>query len=232
MWDGEPLPFWVISAMMHISESRDPTIGSHLSSLLLADLVLTDEKLARKQFRVLSKKVWGQPDALDPTFNDKAPVAIWSQHQHMLIDSLPMCDFAFPQLVKPFRNREEWRQSEDIVGDMDIDLRLLRAVTGEKMDRDALNKTAERAFTLERMMLARAGRSRKMEEQLAAHFALPCKSDGTYVDRDGFLKIMNEYYASRDWDQELGWPREELLTRLGLDSAIPALKEMRRKFIG
>ncbi|MDI7275220.1 MAG: aldehyde ferredoxin oxidoreductase N-terminal domain-containing protein, partial [Anaerolineae bacterium] len=26
-WDEEPLPFWVISAMMHASEGRDPTIG-------------------------------------------------------------------------------------------------------------------------------------------------------------------------------------------------------------
>ena len=66
IWDGEPLPFWVISAMMHVSESRDPTIGSHLSSLLLAELVLNDEPLARKQFRVLSQKVWGRPEALDP----------------------------------------------------------------------------------------------------------------------------------------------------------------------
>lgn len=97
IWDGEPLPFWVISAMMHIRESRDPTIGSHLSSLLLAELLLADEKLARTQFRVISKKVWGNLDALDPTFEGKAPVAIWSQDQHMLLDSYPMCDFVFPQ---------------------------------------------------------------------------------------------------------------------------------------
>jgi len=216
--------------MMHISESRDPTIGSHLSSLLLAELLLADEKLARKQFRVLSEKVWGHPDALDPTFEGKAPVAIWSQDQHMILDSLPMCDFAFPQLIRPFCNSEEWQETDDILGDLDMDLRLFSAITGEEMNRRQISKIAERAFTLERMMLARAGRSRKMEEQLAAHFRLPCRSDGTFVDRAGFMRIMDEYYAARGWDSEFGWPQEELLKSLNLDEVIPEMKEMRWKF--
>jgi aldehyde:ferredoxin oxidoreductase len=126
-WDEEPLPFWVISAMMYASESRDPTIGTHQSVLILADLVLLNRDLARKQFRLVSKKTWGYEDALEPTFENKAPVAIWSQNMHMLIDSLPLCDFAFPQVVRPFTDRQDWLDSEDISGDLEIDLRLLRA---------------------------------------------------------------------------------------------------------
>jgi len=67
-----------------------------------------------------------------------------------------------------------------------------------------MNKIAARAFTLERMMLARAGRSRKMEERLASHFYLPCRSDGTSIDRAGFMEIMDEYYVARGWDLEFG----------------------------
>ena len=78
-------------------------------------------------------------------------------------------------------------------------------------------------------MLARAGRSRKIEEQLAAHFNLPSRSDGTSVDKAGFLKIMDEYYTARGWDLEFGWPQEELLKALDLDEAIPELNEMRGK---
>jgi aldehyde:ferredoxin oxidoreductase len=228
-WDEAPLPYWVISAMMHISTSRDPTIGAHLSSLLLADLSLLDEQKARRRFRQLSDRVWGQPDALEPTYNGKARVVIWSEHQHMLIDSLPMCDFAFPMLVKPFDSREHWEGTEDILGDLNIDLRLLSAVTGQSFEREQLSEAAERGFTLERIMLARAGRTRKLEEQLAPHFQLPCRTDGTSIDRSGFSAIMDEYYEARGWDLKLGWPEKRTLEHLGLGDAEPEMEQLRSR---
>jgi aldehyde:ferredoxin oxidoreductase len=226
-WDEEPLPFWVISAMMHASTSRDPSIGTHHSSLLLAEFLLADREIALRQFRTLSEKVWGYPDALDPTFENKAPVAIWSQHQHMLIDSLTLCDFAFPQLMRPMETVEEWRNTDDIVGDLDIDLRLFAAVTGVQMTREEMTRVAERAFTLERSMLARAGRGRAMEESLAPHFELPCRADGTLIDREGFSGLLDEYYAARGWDLEFGWPQADHLTELGLEEVIPELESLR-----
>jgi aldehyde:ferredoxin oxidoreductase len=228
-WDEEPLPFWVISAMMHASTSRDPTIGTHQSSLLLAEFLLADRELARRQFRLLSEKVWGYPDALEPSFENKAPVAIWSQDQHMLIDSLPLCDFAFPQLVRPMENREVWQNTEDIMGDLDLDLRLFAAVTGVELTRQEITQVARRAFTLERAMLARAGRGRKMEEALAPHFKLPCRADGTLIDQAGFSGLLDEYYTARGWDLEFGWPQADVLRGLGLEEAIPTLDEYRRQ---
>jgi len=227
--DGEPLPFWVISAMMHAGTSRDPTIGTHESSLLHAEFFLADEGLARRQFRRLSEKVWGYPDAFEPTFENKAPVAIWSQSQHMLIDSLPLCDFAFPQLVRPMESRAEWEATEDILGDLDLGRRLFLAVTGVDLSWEDLMHVAERAFTLERAMLARAGRSRKMEEALAPHFELPCRSDGTLIDKAGFSRLLDEYYSASGWDLEFGWPQAHLLKSLGLEEVIPELDECRRE---
>ncbi|GAB4534470.1 MAG: hypothetical protein Kow0063_17590 [Anaerolineae bacterium] len=228
-WDEEPLPFWVISAMMHVSTSRDPTIGTHHSSLLLAEFLLADPEKARRQFRVLSQKVWGYPDALEPTFENKAPVAIWSQNHHMLIDSLPLCDFAFPQLVRPLNSREEWQNAEDISGDLDRDRRLFAAVTGVEKSRQELMQVAERAFTLERAMLARAGRDRRMEEALAPHFGLPCRDDGTLIDEAGFSRLLDEYYTARGWDLEFGWPLAEQLRNLDLEEVIPELDQRRRQ---
>ena len=109
-WDEEPLPFWVVSAMMYASE----TPRSHDR--------LAPELPAARRFRAgrgcrgwlaptgqrASQKIWGTPDGFEPTFEGKAPIAIWTQHQHMLIDSLPLCDFAFPQVVRPMADREEW----------------------------------------------------------------------------------------------------------------------------
>jgi aldehyde:ferredoxin oxidoreductase len=226
-WDAEPLPFWVISAMMYASESRDPTIGAHNSSLLTADFLVTNREVALKQFRKLAEKVWGDPELLQPTFENKSPVAIWSQNQHMLIDSLTMCDFAFPQLVRPFNTREEWEQAEEIDGDLDIDLRLLNAVTGQGFTREDLTRFATRGFTFERMLLARAGRHRGMEESLAPHFQLPCRDDGTLVDAAGFSRILDEYYGARGWDLATGWPTPQSLAALGLESAIPEMESLR-----
>jgi len=229
-WDEEPLPFWVISAMMHASTSRDPTIGTHQSCLLHAEFLLADRELALRQFRVLSQNVWGYPDALEPTFENKAPVAIWTQHQHMLVDSLPLCDFAFPELVRWMDSREEWENAEDITGDLDRDRRLLTAVTGVDWTRAEMDRAAERAFTLERVMLARAGRGRRMEEALAPHFQLPCRADGTRVDNAGFSRLLDEYYSARGWDLEFGWPQEDLLRSLDLEDAIPEIRRCRRRF--
>ena len=229
LWDEEPLPFWVISAMMHASEGRDPTIGAHQSSLLLAGFMLADREAALRQFRRLSEEVWGYPDALEPTFDNKAPVAIWSQNQHMLIDSLPLCDFAFPQLVRPMDDPDEWRTTQEFVGDLDADLRLLNAVTGCAFTRDDLDRIAERAAALERALLAREGRGRKMEQEtLAPHFQLPCRADGTLIEEMGFSRLLDEYYAARGWDLEWGWPTPELLHRLGLEEVNAELRALRQ----
>ena len=228
-WDAEPSPFWIISAMMHVGESRDPTIGTHMSSMLLANMMLLDRDVALRQFRALAEKVWGCAEALQPTYENKAPVAVWSQNQHMLIDCLPLCDFGFPMLVRPFDSREQWQQELDICGDLDIDRRLFRAVTGKDWSRQELDAAAERAFNLERIMLARAGRSRSVEEAyLASHFKLPCRDDGTLVDDAGFARLLDEYFNARGWDPQDGWPQEELLSRLGLDDAVPEIRESRR----
>ena len=226
-WDEEPLPLWVISAMMHVGASRDPTIGTHQSGLLLAEFMLVDRDGALRQFRRLSQQVWGNADALEPTLSGKAPVAIWLEHQHMLIDSLPLCDFAFPQLVRTFSSPEEFYTSTDLVGDLDVDRRLLEAVTGRSWTREDLDYVAERAFTLERLMLAQSGRGRSLEMGMASHFNLPCRADGTRIDKEGFAELVDEYYAARDWDLEHGWPTPHLLSRLGLESVVPDTEEYR-----
>ena len=226
-WDEEPLPFWVISAMMHVGATRDPTIGAHQSGLMLAPFLLDDRDRALRQFRRLSQQVWGNPDALDPTLSGKAPVAMWLEHQHMLIDSLPLCDFGFPQLVRTFDTPEEFYTGADLVGDLDIDRRLLEAVTGQSWTREELDYVAERAFTLERLMLAQSGRGRGLEMGMASHFRLPCRADGTRIDEADFAALVAEYYAARGWDIEHGWPAPDLLSRLGLASAIPVAEEFR-----
>ncbi len=231
-WDEEPLPFWVISAMMHCSESRDPTIGAHESSLLLAELVLADPERGRRHLSLAAQKVLGDANAFEPGFEHKAPLAVWSQNQHLLVDMLPMCDFAFPQLTRRLRSAEEWQQTDDVVGDVGLGLRLLRAVTGEDWSEDELAQAAERVLNVERVLLARAGRGRPMEQALASHFRLPCRADGTTIAEAGFARLLDEYYAARRWDLERGWPTKGRLVALGLEDVAKELQELREAPIG
>ena len=228
-WDEEPLPFWVFSAMMYASESRDPTIGTHQSGLLLADWVLFDAESARPKLARVADQVWGIPGAFEPTFDfdRKAPVAVWIQDQHMLIDSLPLCDFAFPQLTRPIADHVTWRSLDSVIGDLDFDRRLLAAVTGLDYGREELTRISGRAFALERLLLARAGRARPMEEGLAPHFRLPCRANGTSIDAAGFSALLDAYFAQRGYDLELGWPEAGTLRALGLDDLIPELDALR-----
>jgi aldehyde:ferredoxin oxidoreductase len=214
--DEEPLPYWVMSAMMYASESRDPTIGSHSSLLHLADIMLRDQASAAPQLRKLAIEVWGDPETLEPTFDRKAEATVWAQDQHMLIDTLPMCDFAFPRIVRDFQGWDEFLAADRIAGDLDLDQRLVAAVTGESYSRGQLTATARRGFTLERCLLARAGRDRGLDETLAPHFELPCRADGTAIGRAGFSRLLDEYYTARGWDLDDGLPRPETLAGLGL----------------
>jgi len=228
-WDEEPLPFWVFSAMMYASESRDPTIGTHQSGLMLADWVLFDSGEARPKLRRVAEQAWGIPDAFEPSFEGKAPVAVWIQNQHMLIDSLPLCDFAFPLLTRPIEDHVQWRALTDVTGDLDFDRRILAAVTGMNIDREGLTRISARAFALERALLARASRSRPMEEGLAPHFRLPCRADGTSIDAAGFSRLLDEYFAERGFDLKLGWPQPEGLERLGLAEVAEEIAALRRQ---
>ncbi|MCJ7736483.1 MAG: aldehyde ferredoxin oxidoreductase C-terminal domain-containing protein, partial [Anaerolineae bacterium] len=79
----------------------------------------------------------------------------------------------------------------------------------------------------ERLMLAQSGRGRSLEMGMASHFNLPCRADGTRIDKEGFAELVDEYYAARDWDLEHGWPTPHLLSRLGLESVVPDAEEYR-----
>jgi aldehyde:ferredoxin oxidoreductase len=125
-------------------------------------------------------------------------------------------------------NKEEWQNTEDILGDLDIARRLFAAVTGVELSQEELDRVAERAFTLERAMLARAGRGRAMEEGLAPHFELPCRADGTLIDEAGFSGMLDEYYSARGWDLELGWPQADHLIELRLEEVVPELDKNRK----
>lgn len=217
IWDPEPLPFWIVSALMYATESRDPTICTHTSFLHLAELYLDSRDVFLRKLKPIAVKIWGSEKAIEPSFEHKVRLSIWCQHRHIILDCLPLCDFAFPRLIKPFKSREEWLAAEDVYGDLDIEAKLLSACTGIKYSTEDLEASAERIFNMERMILVeKFGRNREVDETVAAHFQLPCSTDGTYISLQRFKELLSEYYQARGWHEETGKPLPETLRRLKL----------------
>jgi aldehyde:ferredoxin oxidoreductase len=216
IWDHEPSPYWLIAALMYASESRDPTIGTHSASLMLTNVASWDPETAPAKLRRLALELWDDERALEPGVEHAPAVAIWSQHQHIVNDSLPLCDFAFPRTVGRFASHQDWYDSPDTRSDIEIGARLFSAVTGMDATMADLERVAERTLNLERAILALAGRDRALDLSLAPHFSLPCRSDGTRLDTDQFAAVLDAFYGQRGWDRATGWPTRAKLEFLGL----------------
>ncbi|MEM2342210.1 MAG: aldehyde ferredoxin oxidoreductase N-terminal domain-containing protein [Candidatus Bathyarchaeia archaeon] len=207
IWDPEPLPFWIVSALMYATESRDPTICVHTSFLHLAELYLYDKDAFMRKLKPIAIRIWGSEKAIEPSFEHKVHLTIWCQHRHIILDCLPLCDFAFPRLIKSFESEEEWLATEDVYGDLDIEANLLSTCTGIMYSTEDLETSAERIFNLERMILVeKFGRNREIDEMIAAHFQLPCSTDGTSINIQEFKRLLTEYYRVREWDEKTGKP--------------------------
>ena len=96
IWDPESLPFWLVSALMYATESRDPTICTHASFLQLAELYLDDKEIFLRKLRPVAVRLWGSEKVFEPSLEDKIGLTIWCQHRHVMLDCLPLCDFTFP----------------------------------------------------------------------------------------------------------------------------------------
>ena len=161
---------------------------------------------------------------MEPGFEYAAPVAIWTQHQHIIIDPLTLCDFAFPRTVGRFRDEEEWWESEDTRAGMEIGARLLSACTGLDYCGKELEFIAERVFNLERAMLTEFGRDRQVDSSIEPHFELPCKTEGTCLDKELFDRLLDEYDQLRGWDLNGGWPVREKFEDLSLSDVADRLR--------
>lgn len=185
--------------------------------------------------RGIAEKFWGGSIAVDfSTYDGKARAAALIQNRNFMKETLNLCDFAWPVY--------DDASTPDHVGDPELEAKLFTAVTGQPMDLASFNHTAERIFTLNRMILLREGRQGarddilpdflfiERDEMIADVFGmhnpelyLPAGDDavisrkGKAVDRAGFEHMKKDYYELRGWDVESGVPTPETLQALDLD---------------
>ncbi len=97
----------------------------------------------------------------------------------------------------------------------DIYAQLLSTVTGIEMDGNALLKTGERIWNIEKLFNLREGLSRKDDTLPKRLLEQPLKHGLSKGYKIEFELLLDEYYKIRGWDEN-GIPRQEKLKELGL----------------
>jgi aldehyde:ferredoxin oxidoreductase len=219
-------PYWLVSALQWAMDTRDPMGGAHgyaQNIMMWSPSVAGDAGLSWEELTRVAARVYGTEQAAHPLsgYDAKAIPAVWHGHRGVIKDSAPVDDQMFPRIYSK-RTADHFARSGDMEGPA-FEAHMLAAATGVDWDADSLDHAAERVFNLERALQVRNyGRTRAMDESVIPFFERPEYMVNPFIghrmslDRTEFLRLMDEYYALRDWDPETGRPTRAKLEMLGL----------------
>lgn len=181
--------------------------------------------LPLKLQREVAKELFGSEDAYDETknytpINDaKIKYAKWSLLRVCLHNAVTLCNWVWPMTVSPLKSR-------NYRGDLALEAKFFKAITGEEMTQEKLDLAAERIFTLHRAYTVKLMQTKDMrnEHDLICSWVfdkdpqIPVFTEGTdKMDRDDMHASLTMFYKEMGWDPQLGCPTRETLQRLGLE---------------
>jgi aldehyde:ferredoxin oxidoreductase len=183
----------------------------------------------------LATDVWDSPDAVDvpgeytPMNIYKAKRAKWSLVRKELHDALGICNWMGPWVASPIRER-------GYAGDDSLESKLFSLATGQKTDREALDRIGERIFTLHRALTIRdmGQTDMRARHDLTPHWlfqdtngAAPFDKGSTRMDPDDIARAMDLFYEVMAWDKATGAPTTKRYADLGLGDVGEALRAAR-----
>lgn len=174
----------------------------------------------------IAAEVWDDASAIDPDKNYtpmneyKANFAWWSIVTDVLHDSLTLCNWVWPMTMSPTKAR-------DYRGDLDLEAKFMKAVTGEDVTTEDLYKMGAKITTLQRANTARGmvGTNGQMgtndfrnvhdvvtEWPFTMDPDIEVFTEGTNkMDKEDFQTALTMMYECFGWDPELGCPTAECL---------------------
>ena len=244
-WDGHacwhnpiPYPFWLVSALQWLTDTRDPIPSGHgyvhavalYREMYRPEAATSDNPMTWDHMRAIAERVYRDPDALDPYsgYKAKAYPGFYHTKRSVMKDCLPVDDFVFPLIQSP-NTPDHYCRIGDIEGPS-VEYNLLLAGTGIEWSEEEFETAAERIYSLERATTVRHwARDRAMDEMVLPSFEYlenwqnPHLDKRYALDREKFKPVMDEYYALRGWDVETGWPTREHLEDVGLPGVHEAM---------
>jgi len=189
-----------------------------------------DAFMTTQILRDIAEEYWGGVDALDfSTYEGKALAAMRIQDYGYMKECLILCDLVWPMY--------QVKDVDESLRFCTLESRILNAITGRKTDEEALIKTGERVYNLQRAILAKQGWGGRNGDALPDFlFTEPLKSTffdpdclapgkdgermslkGAVIDRAAFERLKNEYYTLRGWEVASGLQTTAKLRELKLD---------------
>ena len=224
--DSHPDPGYFVMALQWAMDSRDPYNSHHCYSLVQGYInKYNDGEEPRMKDAALT--LYGNEKAFDRgDYEGKAEAAVFSTKRSCVKDSLFLCDWIFPRLLRVFKTQEEFDAAADISGDTTMEVRLFNAATGLNWSEDELDYAGQRIETIERAIHAIQGRTRAWDEGVIPHFEYPDRIDGTRLDAAKFRGTMDKYYEAMGWDKATGWPTRATLEEMGLNDVADKLASL------
>lgn len=237
-WDGRGprgnwicYPFWLVSALMWMVETRDPMGSAHayVQDMLRAS-PFGSKILTWEQLQGIAERLYGCAKAMDPLSDGegKAEAAVWHTRRSMIKDSLPLCDRMFPRLFT--KTTPDGLPRVNGIEGPDFEARLYELATGHEIGPEGLERLAARALTLERVEQVRDfGRTRAMDDAVVDFFcetleenANPLLGERKRAEKEPLMRLADQFYALRGLDPKTGVPTCENLRQLGLEHIIAA----------
>ncbi|MBC7236861.1 MAG: hypothetical protein H5T69_13560 [Chloroflexi bacterium] len=247
-WDGRgprgntiTYPFWLVSALLWMVETRDPMGGTHGYVQDMTRISpFGSNDLSWEQLMAIGERVYGAAAAMDPLSNyeGKAEPALFHARRSMMKDSLPLCDRVFPRLFTTTTDdgfpRVTGPDGQTIEGP-DFEYHLYALATGQEIGPEGLERAAERALTLERAQQIRDwGRTRAMDNQVLDFFCdtveeyvNPLLGERKRAEKGPLMALADRFYALHGWDIATGVPTREHMEELGLTEALAVLARNR-----
>jgi len=231
------------TGLMYAMEPRIPISQLHQVDFLITKWLcwvkgIKGVEASTDVIRAIGKQFMGSELAFDfSTYQGKALAAKVIQDREYAKECLVACDMVFPIM--------DLEQTENHLGDPNLESKILSAVTGADVDEEGLRRIGERVFNLQRAILVREGHDGRAFDNLPDHcYTVPLEWDyfnreclvpgkngevisrkGAVVDREQFESMKDEYYRMRDWNVATGLQTSTTLGRLGLNDVADDLQE-------
>ncbi len=194
--------------------------GTHLRGAAVVDLIRNLLEEASPEYC----ERWGIPKNWDPfSYEGKARPVIYCEKLKGVVDSLGICWFLTAWEGAGLLDSEELAE-------------LYSSATGSERTGEELIMCGARIHNLEKAFnVLHAGFNRQDDYPPERFMKEPVKGgafDGEYLAKEGWDKMLDEYYELHGWDKQSGWQTRRCLEDLGLKEVADELEKVGRLIEG
>ncbi len=231
--------YWGMGHPKHHANEDDGQVGCVINCMYNRDPMLhstvnyTRTGLPFELLQQIGKELWGDASTVDdigdyhPTNRPKMVRARWCLARNELHNMIGLCSWSAPWFTSPVKEM-------GYRGDVEMEAKLMTAVTGRKVSGHELDERAISSFILQRAYTMRQMKTVNMRRDhdkypdwifMDAKDRKPFTKGTIRMDRDDIEKSFDIFYDVMGWDVKTGAPTAECYRKAGLDFAIDTMRK-------